>query len=270
MERKYGCLESPKDYRDYRVCGVAKIIELPTEFRIPAATIKDQGSVNSCVAHSMSSMIEQKNKKVYSTGWIYGYRPMGYYQGEGMYIRDALKTLKNLGAVQNKDFNYNIEMTKAKDIVNENLTLLEVLAEDYKIESYARLATVNEIKQWIYVNKTAVPMAIATDNLEIDDEGIIQIPKVYPNSGHAILCVGWTEDGLVIQNSWGSDWGIKGLAVLPYEYDIREAWGVTLPNKLPNEEGLSILKPKCYILRKLLQLILEYFKNKEGKNYGNL
>jgi hypothetical protein len=41
--------------------------------------------------------IQQKNNTKFSTEFIYGYRPDGYYVGDGMYIRDALKTLQKVG-----------------------------------------------------------------------------------------------------------------------------------------------------------------------------
>ena len=41
--------------------------------------------------------------------------------------------------------------------------------------------------------------------------------KERADSGHAILIVGYTHDGFIIQNSWGEDWGTKGFALLPYE-----------------------------------------------------
>jgi Papain family cysteine protease len=35
--------------------------------------------------------------------------------------------------------------------------------------------------------------------------------------GHAVAIVGYTEQGFIIQNSWGTGWGNKGFALLPYE-----------------------------------------------------
>ncbi|UUO04978.1 C1 family peptidase [Blastopirellula sp. J2-11] len=35
--------------------------------------------------------------------------------------------------------------------------------------------------------------------------------------GHAVAIVGYTHDGFIIQNSWGTDWGHEGFALLPYE-----------------------------------------------------
>ncbi len=36
------------------------------------------------------------------------------------------------------------------------------------------------------------------------------------DGGHAVAIVGYTADGFIIQNSWGSGWGEKGFALLPY------------------------------------------------------
>lgn len=264
MERKYGAFESPKDLRDFRASSVAKAVTLPTEFSLKATHIKDQGLVNSCVAHALSSMMEMQDGTNYSTGWIYGYRPEGYFQGEGMYPREALKTIHNLGAVENQDFNVNIEMPKAKQKVDDNLIALEAFADDYKIQSYARLYSENEIKSWLYTKQTPIPIAIATENLKLDEHNIVQVPEYYPNSGHMMLLIGWNEIGYIIQNSWGEDWGDKGLCILPYEYKIREAWGVILGDKTTNIDDVK--KPAFYIIRKLIQFIINLLKevNKNG------
>ena len=37
------------------------------------------------------------------------------------------------------------------------------------------------------------------------------------DGGHAFVIVGYNRDGFIIQNSWGEEWGSKGLAVLSYE-----------------------------------------------------
>jgi Papain family cysteine protease len=37
------------------------------------------------------------------------------------------------------------------------------------------------------------------------------------NGGHAVAIVGYTDEGFIIQNSWGEEWGEGGFALLPYE-----------------------------------------------------
>ncbi|MFG6467736.1 C1 family peptidase [Roseateles sp. BYS87W] len=49
--------------------------------------------------------------------------------------------------------------------------------------------------------------------------------------GHAFALVGFNEHGFVVQNSWGTDWGASGFAILSYEDWITngtDAWAVAL------------------------------------------
>ena len=48
---------------------------------------------------------------------------------------------------------------------------------------------------------------------------------------HAFAMVGYTPDGFIVQNSWGTDWGYHGFAVLPYEDWVEngyDAWVAVL------------------------------------------
>jgi hypothetical protein len=46
---------------------------------------------------------------------------------------------------------------------------------------------------------------------------VIEVPEDGANvGGHAFSLVGYTREGFVVQNSWGSGWGIRGFAILPY------------------------------------------------------
>lgn len=65
--RKYGSLFSPSDLRDFVVSTPIKDIALPTAFELNSTTIKNQGYVNSCVAHTLSSLLESIYKENYST-----------------------------------------------------------------------------------------------------------------------------------------------------------------------------------------------------------
>jgi hypothetical protein len=37
------------------------------------------------------------------------------------------------------------------------------------------------------------------------------------DSGHAVAFIGYTDEGFIVQNSWGEEWGEGGFALLPYE-----------------------------------------------------
>lgn len=70
----FGCLPAKVDLRDYKMTVGAVV--LPEEFVCEdyASRIKNQKSVNSCVAHSMSTILEHHSKNEYalSTNFIYG------------------------------------------------------------------------------------------------------------------------------------------------------------------------------------------------------
>lgn len=257
MKRGFGCIDSPSDLRDYRINKSIRV-ELPQEFQIAKTTIKNQGVVGSCVAHAMSSVLEHYNH-IFSTGWIYGYRPDGYYQGTGMCVRDALKTLNKVGGVLQQDFPYNVEMSKAKTLVDDRLEDLKLFASQYKIDSYVRLYSEDEIKQFIYNNKRPVPFSIKTEYLALDKDNVIKVPEDFTNAtGHMMLILGWNEKGFIIQNSWGIGWGDNGCAILPYDYKIVEAWGIILEG---DAESDVAKKPILYFIRKILQKILNFISS---------
>ena len=265
MERKYGFIQSPKDLRDYKINKIYRNIDLPTAFEVVHSDIKDQGMVNSCVAHSVAEVLETRDGNKYSTGWIYGYRPLNYYQGEGMVTLEALKTISNIGYLKYDDLDVNIEMNEAKDIVDKNINVYRDRASKRKIASYARLNSINEIKQALYTSNKPVLLAImvGANGIELDDKYIAYIPTEY-SGGHQMVCFGWNEYGFLIQNSWGEDWGNKGTFILPYEYPIAESWLIKFMSEATDTS--SITKPKMFIIRKLLmsayKLIRKVFKIK--------
>lgn len=56
-----------------------------------------------------------------------------------------------------------------------------------------------------------------------------------PVGGHAILCCGYNEDGVIIQNSWGEEWGAYGFALITWEALSRQfLYAAVLSNCLNN------------------------------------
>jgi hypothetical protein len=209
----YGCKKEKPDKRDYKsvVCATKSDV-FPDEYYIEMPSVKDQGIVNSCVAHSLATFMETAHKEdedniSFSTGLIYGYRPLGYSQDEGMYPREGLKTLLKLGDVPRDKFNHNKEMPEIKQLVDKNLTELKPLADIYKITGYSRIYTEQEIKKCIY-NNIPVPISIPVYNdLAYDKEtNIVNLPDGECQGYHMVTIYGYNENGWIFQNSWGSHW----------------------------------------------------------------
>lgn len=69
------------------------------------------------------------------------------------------------------------------------------------------------------------PRAKVTGSTTIESLPIIQ-RRGRATDGHAVAIVGYTDVGFVIQNSWGTTWGEKGFALLPYEDFLMHATDV--------------------------------------------
>lgn len=263
-QHAFGCIPSKKDLRDYRLDKkVAYATQLPKEFEVPHSPIKNQANVCSCVAHSVAEVLEamNKNKEKYSTNWIYGYRPVGYSQSSGMYPRQAIKTTVDLGYVLYDDFSGNVEMKEVKRMVDGSLEFLKEKAKKRKMVSYAYLKDRQEIKEAIYLTKNPVVVCVHCCDPFITDEDEVLITSKGRDGYHAMVCYGWNDKGLLIQNSWGENWGDHGTCIMPDDYPLTEAWVVA------NEESAwFITKPRGIWVRRLLQELLKFIQEIFSRN----
>jgi hypothetical protein len=247
-----GALKTPKDFRDYK----PKIVSnkrYPQDFQLSTSTIKNQGWVGSCVAHSLSSFLEHEYNENFSTGFIYGYRPATYFMGSGMMPRDAMNTLLKIGDCKNVDYNVNEEMPRAADNVNAKLEDLLPKCEPFKVHSYSRIYTEKQIKD-VLLEGTTVPVSIPVyNNLEYNKDYVITDIAGIPEGYHMILIYGWNEKGWLFQNSWGKTWGKNGTAILPFAHNIDSAWAIDT-----SANNIYTHKP---IFGRLLQIIINLIQN---------
>lgn len=243
-----GAKPSPPDERDYPISRLAATVNVfPDNFIIPYAhTIKSQGAISSCVSHSLSycrEIVEEKQNNKYiefSDGFVYANRESSDYQGEGMHPREALNSLKKYGIVPKEVFPYNDLYPLLRNRLNANRSMYMEKAEPYKISSYCRLYSANEIKNALMqlgpVTIT-LPMYMSFYN-----SGYV-IKRHNPTEKllgyHQVTITGWKNvNGLsywMILNSWGNTWGDKGFGLLDPTYEMAEAWSIT-DNILPHPE----------------------------------
>ena len=261
-DRKFTSLISPYDVRDYKIAGMSAS-ELPTEFSLDNVTVKNQGATNSCVAHACSSIVEYHNKKqegddtVFSTEFIYGYRPFGYYVGEGMHIRDALQTLKKCGDVPLDLMRGNNEYESAMANVNANFDSIKDEAYPHRISSYMKLKGETDIKTAL----VKYGYVIVSMPWHIDaslKNGVYYHKSAKRRGYHAVVIYGWDERGWLVQNSWGKNWGQDGRFVVPFDFKWQEAWSVT-DNVV---DGVDVIKPSDKnIFIRLFYRIINFFAN---------
>lgn len=228
----YGARPSKRDKRDFTIAKAA--MSFPVRFSLPIPPIKDQGSVSSCVAHSFSYLSETVLPKTgdynldrFSVGWLYGYRPAGYYAGEGMYPRDALKTLQQKGNIRYRDFPYNEEVPLITKRVNSDLPALMTKASSNRIAVYFQLKSVEDIKTCLMHYGPVSVMYPVHEEFMHPINGKIDVRGLKNFQGyHQVSIYGWDGDYWLMVNSW-DDWANKGTALISMQYPYAEMWGVS-------------------------------------------
>lgn len=258
----FGALPSPKDIRDYKIQATAVIPQkLPKIFKLKPTTIKNQGLKPTCVAHTLASLVEFHNLRetgqncTFSTDFIYGCRFEAEYLGDGMYMRDGLKILQKYGDVLYTQLPGNSNVSVAMEKVKENYDTLAPLANPNRITTYYKIQTLNELKYAI-INDGPVPAVMRWfKDAKVKSDGVYRYNSKEIEDHHAVLIIGWTENSLIVQNSWGSLWGDRGLFYIPFnkmEEVFRELYGVT-------DNIINVVQPKQITIKlsPLINLILE-------------
>ena len=230
---------SPEDKRDYNLDTVgAEFFELPNEYipekRIP---ITNQMASSSCVSHALSTVMSYCELKkglepnIYSKGFIYANRNGVNESLEGMYTRDAIKILHKEGDCQHHEFRWHMStIKKTLEEFKKRECELQEKALPFKLKSYNRLYSVEEIKQAVYQYGAAI-ICYPTRK---SNKTFIEPADDAMTGSHAIACIGWTKEGyLILQNSWGKLYGDKGIYYMTDKYDWREAWALQIEENTP-------------------------------------
>lgn len=251
MLETFGCKISQVDLRDYRLSRICTLSEdLPETYEINMTHhIKSQGSVCSCTAHALSSILEYHDRNVYtlSTNFIYGLQKMLYNElGPGQKIRVALNIANKYGDPIKALCYGNTEVDAVYDLAEESFKDQEVLNDAYrhKIKSYVKLTTERDIK-YALMNYGPVIAGIKWYNSYHFNEAtlFLEPDKSQGVSGHhAIMIYGWNESGWLCQNSWGPRWGHNGLFRIKYDYGVTETYGVIDDEDLSSDHP-EIVRP---------------------------
>lgn len=258
-----GALFSPIDVRDYRLACVSNTSELPEEFELKMPKVKNQKNIGSCVAHSIAETVEyfnilQNNDHTkMSTNYIYGNRTDMNYSGEGMYTRKAVANTCKYGDVPESDFPGNTEVPNVIDEFEDRKYSLYDKGVPYRFSSYYSVKSKNEIKTSLIKNGPVIFAMPWYDDIEVID-GIIQTEQNDKDAGgHCMVIYGWNEIGWKIMNSWGTCWGNKGCAILPYDVKIREAYGII--DNIVND--VEVVKPYSSKIGRVFAKIFNWIIN---------
>lgn len=250
-EHKFGALKSDVDIRDYTaVCkSTVSATTFPEEYEITMCKVKDQGSVSSCVAHSIAEIIEYFNKQQegsynsMSTAYIYGNRRNSTHKGKGMNVRKALDNAVKFGDCYNIDFSGNYEVPDAIDKFES--TGIDVTPNAYpnRISSYFALSDESAMKTSLMQNGPIFFSIPWYKDYKVNSNGILEHTNDTLSGYHAMVIYGWNKNGWKFQNSWGTKWGKSGRAILPYGTKFDTCYGIidTISSTIANDNSQKLL-----------------------------
>jgi len=238
---KLGAMKDIIDDRDYMIAKFLAPIELPDKCDMSGRMkpVRNQGNEGTCVAFATAAVKESEEfgEEVLSPRFIYDRVGL---PGGGAYPRDAMKVLCDEGICPESCQPY------YANVNNRPCDRALELAKPNKIKAYARLTTLEEMKQCLVQNGPFMIAVKVTDkwygigvNGVIEDGGNVV-------GGHAIVFVGYDDNtGMVkIRNSWGTGWGQEGYGYIKYEMlmtILMDTWSsVDIPQ---NEEEGNTIKP---------------------------
>lgn len=206
-------------------------IEYPVmvDLRKYCPPIMDQGTLGSCTAHAITSLVnvlETKNGNQFtplSRLFVY-YKEREaegtVMQDSGASLRDGMKVVVGIGVPPETDFPYDISQ-----FTQPPRPLCYADALQHRINMYERvpdfLGVIHSLYEGVPV-VAGISVFSSFESEQVAQTGMVPIPSTDEQylGGHAILLVGYDLKNRVIiaRNSWGEQWGDKGYFYLPFEY----------------------------------------------------
>ena len=239
-ERKFGWKRDLHDPRDlkYKVSAPEAPRVLPplVDLRPKCPPVYDQLDLGSCTANALGSAFQFEQMKQGMKGFMpsrlfiyYNERVMEGTVNEdaGAMIRDGIKSMVDLGVCPEDMWQYDTNNFKTKPC---RRCYREAMKN--QVIKYLRIAdhTLQGVKEALadgYVVSFGITLYESFMTDAVANSGMATVPTATekPIGGHAIKAVGYDDSKqcLIVKNSWGTSWGIKGYFYLPY-------WYITTPS----------------------------------------
>jgi C1A family cysteine protease len=228
----YGWVPDLPDQRDLMYAAIRKVPrKLPKSADLSpvCSPVEDQGELGSCGSNALVGaleFLEMKDKRQLvdlSRLFIYyNTRVIEDSVGSdsGVMIRDAVKTLVKQGVCSEKNWPYVI-----KQFTKKPGPACYQEALNHQVTSYHRISNLDEMKTCLADGFPFVfgfTVYESFESAQVAKTGTLNLPRKGEAQvgGHAVMGVGYDDakKRLLVRNSWGADWGMKGYFTMPYDY----------------------------------------------------
>lgn len=257
----YGALKSPDDPDDCIYEHVAHgftgyysaVIPDSFDLRPAAYTARDQELRGTCAAFAgatvreIQELHEQGRTERMSPEFIYFHRQNR--PSSGMYGRNVFQILQKIGTVPESVYPYN---TPDSQFNNE----LYDIAAQHRISTFARVTTSDGLKRALLeIGPCYLQLPLYNSRPQFWRAEADEIHR----GGHAVAVVGYTPEGFILVNSWGSDWNMDGCVIFPYcDWDaVWECWVPIIDRAEVTEPVITSRtknkRQKCVIMQRATQ-----------------
>lgn len=211
--------------------GVIRNLPPQVDLRQHCPPVVNQGHLGSCTANAIASahffdQIKQGATRAFQPSRLFIYYNERAIENTvtidaGAHIRDGVKSIAKDGVCREELWDY-IESSFA----DKPSTAAYKEALDHQALIYMRVQqTLGQLKGCIadgypFIFGFTVYESFQTE--EVAKTGIVPLPSGSESvlGGHAVLAVGYddTKQRVIVQNSWGTEWGDQGFFYMPYSY----------------------------------------------------
>jgi len=297
---------SPPDPRDFDLARLEKVavrlpVKLPDVVVLhPSPIVMDQGGQPFCggaAGASIGNAHYDNLDRMPDGGFSmrYTYWKSKEYDGipdkPGTYLRTVCKVMQKYGLLPDALLPFE-DVPDKPEITSE----MDEKAKKYRVKAYARLWSLDEIKQALNDGFYVLIGTIVTSENWNTDDGFLSWPQGFILGGHATKLFGYDDrlkkhvhvGYLFGLNSWGKKWGDGGRFYMPYDYYewesadmpgfkvFQEAWALEFeevgpkpdpvepdPKPDPVEPEPKPERPKLMVLlEKLIRWLVSLFRRK--------
>lgn len=235
----YGAVRDAPDQRDYRYTPAAAPKKLPAQvdLRPLCPRVHEQGRINSCTAHAVAGAFQFEQRRLglkdFSPSRLFIlYNTLCIVRAihKGASLRIALKAVATLGVCPEKVWPFSYTQAAMARKPDERAYHL---AEHHKITRYERIVMGRRSRdEFLRLMKCRLAEGFpflftflvheSFESEHVKNTGIMPMPKRGEKrmAWHGVMAVGYDDrdERMLVRNSWGWSWGIKGYFWMPYAY----------------------------------------------------